>query len=73
MINMSELQLNADITNAFPRKKIMVEDILLWHDNPRNVTKIQRERPLNVLSKLDSTVYKQMLQNAEIGQLGELY
>jgi len=66
---MSELQLNADITNAFPRKKIMVEDILLWHDNPRNVSKIQRERPLNVLSKLDSTVYNQMLQDAEIGQL----
>ena len=66
---MSELQLNADITNAFPRKKIMVEDILLWHDNPRNVSKIQKERPLNVLSKLDNTVYKQMLQDAEIGQL----
>lgn len=66
---MSEKRLNAEITNAFPREKVMIEDILLWHDNPRNVTKIQKERPLNLLVKLDQTVYTQMLQNAEIGEL----
>ncbi len=59
----------AQITNSFRREKIKVEDILLWHDNPRNTTKIREQRPLSVISKLDSMTYENMLQNAEIGNL----
>ena len=33
----------AQITNSFRREKIKVEDILLWHDNPRNTTKIREQ------------------------------
>jgi len=66
---MSEIVHGATITNSFEKHKILIEDILLWHDNPRNVTQIGVERPLSVLSKVDGMVYEQLLSEGEIGQL----
>jgi hypothetical protein len=52
----------SDLVNAFPRKKIKIEDILLWNNNPRLVKSTGNNLPLDRLEQEDSKIYNRMKQ-----------
>jgi len=52
----------SDLVNAFPRKKIKVDDILLWNNNPRLVKSTGNNLPLERLEQEDPKIYHSMKQ-----------
>ena len=60
----------SDLVNAFPRKKIKIEDILLWNNNPRLVRSTGNTLPLDRLEEQDPKIYNAMKQNEhDVGTL----
>ena len=56
----------SDLINNFPRTKVSIDDILLWHNNPRLIRSISEERPLDQLKTTDAEVYEKMNQFARV-------
>ena len=71
----------AKITNSFSQKRIKLLtdgatevsaktlNILLWHNNPRNISNVSEERPLSLLKKSHERVLEDMRENKKIGEL----
>ena len=50
----------SDLINNFSRTKVSIDNILLWHNNPRLIRSISEERPLDQLKTTDAEVYEKM-------------